>query len=397
MRLFLASRPRVRTDASMTLSLARRRVVLRAIVLVQLALVALVAWSVQELVAFDSQVPPGMVFVTTAMLGCTVVALRATFRRSSGQRGHRFAFMSAEALCVMLPVAAELFYGVLRRPPADTASSGLVELLLGLELLAAGCVAAVATLLAPYLLAPVPESREDSPYERALFVWSAVAVVATLAIGGVYKSRYDETHAPGFLLQQLFTVESPVHQRQLAARLVDARVTDDPKMRETLFNFAVNGPVYEQTWAAYLLIATGRDDGRAIDGLRKLIGGYATLRAVDTLAMLGNKSAPAMADLESVMRKRTSDELIAAIQSRAADALAQIGPPAIAAVPALVNKLGEKSFWELRLSAAAAVDRIDPGYAARCVTGFPTVLDALTTEQADVVLNPECKSGTGTD
>jgi hypothetical protein len=387
---FPAWEVRVRTVASMPATFARRRVVLRAIVLVQLALVVLVAWSVRELVAFDSQVAPGMVFLTTAMLACTAVALRATFRRADGLRGHRFAFMSAEALCVLLPVVAEYAYGVLRTVPAGVSSSGLVETMMGLELLAAGCVAAVATFVAPYLLAPPPGARANGPNESALVLWAAIAVIATVAIGGLYKTRYDETHTPEFLLNQLFATESPVQQRLIAARLVEAKATDDPEIRELLYEWVESGPVDEKTWAAYLLIASKDDDGRAMAALRGLVGGFATLRAVETMALLGAASAPALPELARAMRQNTEDWLIAEIQTRASDALAQIGPPAIETVPALVTKLNLKNYWELRLSAAAAIDRIDPDFAGRCVVGAPSVLDAIPAESAEVELKPEC-------
>jgi hypothetical protein len=371
-------------------TLARRRVFLRAIVLVQLALVVLVAWSVRELVNFDSQVPPAMVFLTTAMLACTAVALRATFRNADGLRGHRFAFMTAEALCAVMPVAAELAYGVLRTQPSGVSSSGIVELMIGLEVLAAACVAAFATFVAPYLLAPPPASRDDGPYESALVVWAAIGVVATVAIGGLYKTRYDETHTPEFLLQQLFTTDSPVQQRLVAARLVDSKATDDPGVREMMYELVENGPVDEKIWAAYLLIASKDDDGRAMAALRGLVGGFATLRAVEALQMLGEASTPALPELARAMRQNTEDWLIAEIQVRACDALAQIGPPAIETVPALVTKLNLKEYWELRLSAAAAIDRIDPGFAGRCVVGAPSVLDALPTEGSEVELVREC-------
>ncbi len=375
----------------MSTSLARRRVALRAIVLVQLALVALVAWSVRELVSFDGQVPPGMVFLVAGMLACTMVAFRATFRRSEGLRGHRFAFMSAEALCAFLPVVGEKAFGLLRQLPAGVASSGMVELMMGLELLAAGCVAAAAAILAPWLLAPPPESRADSPYDKWLAVWAAIAIAATVAAGGAYKARYAETHTPEFLIGQLFTTPSPVQQRLIARRIVDARSLDDAEIRDELFRLLTDGPVVQKTWSAYLLIVTKNDDGRAMTTLRQMIGTFATLRAVEMLAQLGEAAAPAVAELGDVMTKKTSDEHIAELQSRAADALAQIGAPAIGAVPALVGKLGEKGYWELQLSAAAAIDRIDPGYAARCVVGAPSVLDALPTEESVVELKPECR------
>jgi hypothetical protein len=298
--------------------------------------------------------------------------------------------MSAEALCALLPVVAEYAYGVLRTPPAGVSSSGLVEMMMGLELLAAGCVAAVATFFAPYLLAPPPPTREDGPNESALVVWAAIAVIATVAVAGLYKTRYDETHTPEFLLHQLFATESPVQRRLIATRLVHAKATDDPGIREMLYDWVESGPVDEKTWAAYLLIASKDDDGRAMAALRGLVGGYATLRAVETMALLGEASAPALPELARAMRQNTDDWLIAEIQTRASDALAQIGPPAIEAVPALATKINLKDYWELRLSAAAAIDRIDAGYAARCVVGAPSVLDAIPTETSEVELKPQC-------
>jgi hypothetical protein len=370
---------------------ARRHVALRAIVLVQLALVVLVAWSVNELVHFDNEVPPVLVLLTTAMLACTAVAFRATFRRADGRRGHRFVFMAVEGLCALLPVLADFSSGVLRGAPAGVSSSGMIEMMIGLELLAAGCVAAVAAMLTPWLLEPPGDVDGDAPYDKGLIVWAAAALVATLGIGGVYANRYDETHEPRFLVHQLFMSENPVRQRQIAARLVERKAPSDPELRGALFEWVQTGGVIEQTWSAYLLIAGKEDDGRAMKSLRALVGSYATQKAVETLALLGKDAEPALPELTRALGQPTEDWLIADIQTRSADALAQIGPPAIEAVPLLIDKLDEKEHWELRLSAAAAIDQIDPEYAARCVVGAPSVLDALPTQEAEVQLRDGCR------
>ena len=372
-----------------------RRVVLRALVLAQLAVLALVAFTVYELVSFGSEVTPGAVALVASMLASTVVALRVSLLRAAATRVHRLAFMSAQAITALAPLVGRTSRGFVvagsALPRHDGFGPGFVIAMMGLELLLAAVLAAVSALLCPLLLASAPDSTTVSPFGRVVGAWASGAVLVAALVSMLYGAHVADTQKPETQVKQLLGSGDEEVRRTAARHLAAMDLSAQPAIRDALFDGLAAAGSVEQSWAAYVLIAAGADDGRAMKRLREMAGTFAVGRAVHSLAMLGAAAEPALAELTAVIRIRTSDALVAGIQVEAADALAAIGPPAVGAVPHLLERARDQAYPELRFAAGHAIDRIDPGFARRCAVDAPTMLEALAhTNLGALTIRPEC-------
>lgn len=378
-------------------TLRLRRVALRALVLVQAALVALVAYTAAELVGFGAEVLPGVVFLCVSMLAASAVAMRATFRRSAGTRGHRLVFLSAEAFVAIAPVVGRdsivpiVAPGSILPPNPVFGPEFLVHMM-GLELLVAACVAGAAAVLAPLLLPPPADSTRTSPFARELLPWAATAVVASLVVGAGYGAHFSRGNSPAARLRQLFTSGSPILQRSAAQNLASLDLSAWPDVRGELFEALSATSSVDRAWAAYVLVASGSDDGRAMKTLRQMIDSHGVGRAVASLAMLGPAAEPAVPELARLLAEEPTDALVAGIEEEAVRALGSVGPAAAPALAALVERAQDAEYPELRFAAGHAIDRIDATFAERCTEGGKTrILDALVdAHPGPLAIRPDC-------
>ncbi len=382
-------------------TLRLRRIALRALVLVQAALVALVAYSAAELVGFGAAVLPGVVFLCVSMLAATAVAMRATFRRSKGTRGHRLAFLTAEAYVALAPVlgSASLVPIVApgsALPPNPVFGPEFLVHMMALELLAAACLAGVAAMLAPLLLPPPADSTPASPFARELTPWAATAVLASVLVGAGYGAGFSRDNSPAVRLQQLFAATDADEQRSVARILATLDLSGAPEVRGELFGMLSASGSVERAWAAYVLVASGSDDGRAMQTLRQMVDSHGVGRAVVSLAMLGPAAAPAVPELTRLLDEEPTDPLVAGIEEEAARALGNVGPAATSAIPALVERAQAAQFPELRFAAGLAIDRIDATFAERCTeSGRKSVVDALVdVHPGQLAILPGCAKPT---
>ncbi|MFN2428018.1 MAG: hypothetical protein ABR587_16400 [Candidatus Binatia bacterium] len=378
-----------------------RRAVLRGIVLTQFVVLALVAHTLWELVAYGREVTPTAVGLVALMLACTAVAMRATFRRTTELRGHRIVFMSAQAIASLAPLAARttLFTIVAAGSamPADGLPPGFVVDTIALALLLASVLAAVSALLAPLLLPPPAGSTATMPFARALGVWVAGAAVVAAMATSLYAAHFEEMQSAVARVHQLFGSEEAEVRWAAAQRLVSTDLASRPEARQALFDGLERPSSLDQARAAYVLIASGADDGRAMQHLRNELRSFGAGPAARSLAVLGAAAAPAVTELTDLVGRPSSDDIDVAIRRDATEALAAIGPPAIGSLPALLEHVRNPAQSELRAAAARAIDRIDPGYAARCAVGAATMVGALAMEKiTPLKIRPECEPKTET-
>ena len=139
-----------------------RRALLRTVVLVQLVVLALVAYTVWELVSFGSEVTLGAMIMVSSMITFSVVALGFTFLCAAGSRGQRIGFMSAQAITALAPLVGRASLGFVAPgsvlPPDEAFGPEFSIHVIGLGLLLAAALASLSALLAPLLLAPPPGS-----------------------------------------------------------------------------------------------------------------------------------------------------------------------------------------------------------------------------------------------
>lgn len=377
-------------------ALRLRRVLLRALVLGQVALVALVSSSAAELVGYGAEVLPGVVFLCVSMLAATAVAMRATFRRSTGTRGHRFVFMAAETFVALAPVAGRGSLVPVVAPgsivPPNVYGPDFLVHMMSLELLVAACLAGVAAILAPLLLPPPADSTDASPFARELLPWPAAAVALSLVVGASYGAHFSRGNSPSARLRQLMVDRSPILQRSAAQNLASLDLSEHPEVRDELFDALTSTSSVDRAWAAYVLVGAGADDGRAMATLREMVGGHGVARAVLSLAMLGPAAEPAVPELTRLLAVKPTDALVAGIEEEAVRALGSVGTAAAPALPALVERAQDAEFPDLRFAAGHAIDRIDSTFAARCTdNGRARILDALVdVHPGPLSIRPEC-------
>lgn len=375
------------------------RLILRAIVFVEMALLMLVAVSVRELVGHGKEVEPLVVLVVAAMLGAAVVALRATFRDQRGDRGYRVIFMGSQAVAAVLPILAfsTLRSFVAEGSPAPTSGGYDANVVIGFlnaELLLAAVLAAVSAMLAPLLLPPPRDDEALGLFSRALVLWSVGGLIVVLLVGAAYGLHFADSRSPHARVSQLLD-QKDGHVRWVALRnLLDMDLAKKPEARALLYEGLDRPDPSAQAHAAFVLIAAGVDDGRAIEHLRSMVGGKHSAIAVQTLSRVGPKATVALPEIEALVYPvpTSSEELRQTRQ--ALRAIGAMGPAAAPALPTLLSVVMEKEYTAVRRTAAEAVDAVDPGFAGRCVVGASTLLEGVQMAEDEIpTLEPGCEPG----
>lgn len=355
------------------------RLLLRTIVGLQVLVALSAAGTIRELIDYGSEVVPAVVARTVVMLLGSIIALRATFGAAAAAIWRAGLLVVRQIVVVAAAGPDEFVTSGSVLPPNEIYGSQLVIGLTRLQWWIAAGLAVLSMPVALFRLAASWSAATVVPIPFTLALWVVAAALVTHVVTTRYTARFVASQLPLGRVEQLF---SPVGDERLRWRAAERLIALPADAQEGVHASLVAGLARqepcERAWAAYVLIAQGRDDGTAMTCLREILRTPAAGCAVSMFSRpgVGAKAAPALPELIELVKARAPDFDAALRQMDAAYALGQIGPPAAAAVPYLFDRVREP-YPELRRKSAVAIDRIDPTFAARCIADAASVVEAL--------------------
>lgn len=368
------------------LRLVLRGLLSRGVVLLEAFFALSAASTIHHLADYGADIVPAVVVRAVVVLLGSGIALRASFG-SDATAGWRFCVF---VLCQVAVIGAAT--GVVGPPwPADefvVAGSVLPpneiygsRFVISTTRFAFVLAAALAFLSVPVELWRLGASRDAvtlRPVPFGLGVWIAAAALATGVVAKRYTASFTARQRPEAKVEMLFVPVRDIRQRWRAAEILAALPQGEQEaVHAALVAGLSRGEPCEQAWAAYVLIAQGRDDGAAMIRLREILRTPQARCATMVLNRVAPQAAPALPELLDLVRAPVRDMNDNLRLADVAYLLGQIGSPAAAAVPRLFALVRDERHAQVRYAAAGAIDRIEPAYAARCVVDATTVLEAL--------------------
>jgi hypothetical protein len=374
------------------------------------------AGDVWRLITFGAVVLPSLLAAPLLATACYIVALTATVGRAGHLLWRMYGLVAAESIAAVALLwgwasggFAAAGSGPLPRNVLDQWGGGNTALLQisigeGVSLLLTPVLVIIAVVRIGRHADTWPATRQESRRSRALplHVIGTACFVGTGAVvpSGLYYGDFESRHQPEVLVREL--VEDREMRARARAYLIQMTLTDRARASPALLEALRQSKPEGQVAAASVLVATEADPTFVITHLADLLASLlddtadqdrwrAVADGADLLASLGPRAAPAVPALVDHVRRPSADPSEQNALLSVIRALASVGEPAANAAPLLVEHARGSLEYRVRLAAAIAVDRVDPGFGKRCTTSS-TFNQAFyqVGPQGQVSLRPEC-------